>query len=1030
MSRDIRSYFTKANGNAKTNSKPTEVKPESKKKRKIIESDSEDDCLILKPVSKKQKEEKNNAKKDAGKKEKKKEVVVPVDLEKVFGKTPVKQKAQSVKVSEKPKEVKIEEPKKSRSKKSKKKVEETKTVEETNATESFFQDDDFDLDLSQIDDEQLGLSSTQNTPKKKTPKKEPVSNKLSPSPKKEPVSIKLSPSPKKEPASSAKKQTPKKEIAVVIEKKTPSTSKEKKNDDDNFKTPNRTPSDKGKKEVDSDQKRKNSEYYQRYLQRSGPKNPGSKKIPKGTPTCLQGKAFVITGVLDSLEREEAADLIQKCGGRITSAVSKKTDYVVVGEDAGVSKLDKAKKFGTKQLTEDELLDLVRSKSGEAECDAQEDVIEGTPPKTESEYFKTDQKRSKQSSQAAKKLKVAEKDFYGNKSPPGVNGSTSSGIGSSISSSSQESSQGSSSSQEGVVPEINLGDQLWVEKYKPKTTKQIIGQGGDKSNVKKLTKWLQDWHKNHSGATKKFTRPAPWATHNDDGKSFKAALLSGSPGVGKTTSVQLICKELGLDVIEFNASDTRSKRLLQEDVAELLSTKTIRGFFTGDANAKHVLVMDEVDGMAGNEDRGGMQELIQLIKNTKIPIICMCNDRNHQKIRSLVNYCFDLRFNRPRVEQIKAAMMSVCFKEGIKITGNALEDIIISSHQDVRQVLHNLSMWAVKNKNLTQDQVKIDAAHAKKPLNLGPWDVARKVFSSSDHQKMTLRDKEELFFQDYSLGPLFVQDTYLRVRPYKANSDKKKALELVSKAADSILLGDVVDRTIRSQNAWNLLPVQAIFSSVIPGHYMEGSVSGQIQFPAWLGKNSRRNKLDRLLQELQVHMRLSITGSKESVNLDYLHHIKDAIIKPLTEKGLDGVQEAVKVMVDYHLTREDLDSIVELTTWPNTKDPLAGIESKVKAAFTRAYNKEGKGTPYATNVNIKKTSVTAEAEIGDELEGVDEVEEDDDKVDSDAMIKKVKPKKPEKKADNKPEESTSKGKKGKGGSKESTKGKTSKKGKKK
>ena len=49
----------------------------------------------------------------------------------------------------------------------------------------------------------------------------------------------------------------------------------------------------------------------------------------------------------------------------------------------------------------------------------------------------------------------------------------------------------------------------------------------------------------------------------------------------------------------------------------------------------------------------LQEMISLIKQTKIPIIFMCNDRNHQKIRSLANYCFDLRFQRPRVEQIKA-----------------------------------------------------------------------------------------------------------------------------------------------------------------------------------------------------------------------------------------------------------------------------------------------------------------------------------------------------------------------------------------
>lgn len=73
--------------------------------------------------------------------------------------------------------------------------------------------------------------------------------------------------------------------------------------------------------------------------------------------------------------------------------------------------------------------------------------------------------------------------------------------------------------------------------------------------------------------------------------------------------------------------------------------------------KHVLLMDEVDGMSGNEDRGGMQELIALIKKTQIPIICMCNDRYHQKITSLANYCLDLRFNKPRMEQIRVSTLA-------------------------------------------------------------------------------------------------------------------------------------------------------------------------------------------------------------------------------------------------------------------------------------------------------------------------------------------------------------------------------------
>lgn len=90
--------------------------------------------------------------------------------------------------------------------------------------------------------------------------------------------------------------------------------------------------------------------------------------------------------------------------------------------------------------------------------------------------------------------------------------------------------------------------------------------------------------------------------------------------------------------------------MDEQVLTLLNNKTMDGFFHDPNNktkmtSKHVLIMDEVDGMGGNADRGGIAELIQFIKKTKIPIICICNDRNNQKIRNLANYCFDLRFQR-------------------------------------------------------------------------------------------------------------------------------------------------------------------------------------------------------------------------------------------------------------------------------------------------------------------------------------------------------------------------------------------------
>ena len=56
-------------------------------------------------------------------------------------------------------------------------------------------------------------------------------------------------------------------------------------------------------------------------------------------------------------------------------------------------------------------------------------------------------------------------------------------------------------------------------------------------------------------------------------------------------------------------------------------------------------MDEVDGVSGNNDRGGIQALIKIIKTTKTPIICICNDRQSQKVKSLANHCYDLKFIR-------------------------------------------------------------------------------------------------------------------------------------------------------------------------------------------------------------------------------------------------------------------------------------------------------------------------------------------------------------------------------------------------
>lgn len=82
------------------------------------------------------------------------------------------------------------------------------------------------------------------------------------------------------------------------------------------------------------------------------------KVKKGAPKPLAGKIFVLTGTLSSFTREEATELIESLGGRVSSSVSKNTDYVVAGDSPG-SKYTKAKELGVKIIDEEKFKALVQ-----------------------------------------------------------------------------------------------------------------------------------------------------------------------------------------------------------------------------------------------------------------------------------------------------------------------------------------------------------------------------------------------------------------------------------------------------------------------------------------------------------------------------------------------------------------------------------------------------------------------------------------------------------------------------------------------
>ncbi|XP_018357397.1 PREDICTED: replication factor C subunit 1 isoform X2 [Trachymyrmex cornetzi] len=718
-------------------------------------------------------------------------------------------------------------------------------------------------------------------------------------------------------------------------------------------------------------KKQRATMYEKYLQRGGARNPGSKETPTGAENCLAGVSFLITGVLDSLERNEVEDLIQKYGGRTVNSVSKKVNYIIVGDEAGPSKLAKAINLGIKQISEDDLLEMIRTRPEGKTAD-----IKST--KAKSNVKKIFRKFESDESLLPNKTKALLDSPKKIKTPPSLPVKTS--VNTKTSPASKQTLDASNDTQK-VNIITSIGSEPLVERYRPKTMKQIIGQQGDKSCAHNLYIWLRDWYQNRQNS--KFKDSTSKQTH---GQNFKAALLSGPPGVGKTTTVQVICKELGYDLVEFNASDTRNKTLLKEAVSGLLSNTTMKDYVTGTKQkitSKHVLLMDEVDGMAGNEDRGGLQELVNLIKHTDVPVICICNDRFNTKVKTISTHSYDLKYPKLRVEQIRSSMKSLCFKENIKISTEDLDRLIESTNYDIRQVINHLEFLGTQMTHVKT----IDKKHSNKNFKLGPFDITKIAFNANEQKSMSLNDKIGLYFHDYNIAPLFIQENYQGVR--LSQISPRQRLERIANAADSISQGDLVEKVMRSNMMWSLLPLHACFSFVIPASEMSGSSDGLIRFPSWFGRNSKTTRFNRLLQELTTHTRLATSANKDALNMDYLPYIRNAIVKPLIDNGVDGIEEAINIMRKYHLTREDLDSAIEISLWPGMSDSTSNLDSKIKAAFTRAYQKNPPMLPYAINstTTTKKRSRQNNDVMGEEEDGE---EEETDDIDFDKMIKAKKP----------------------------------------
>lgn len=81
-------------------------------------------------------------------------------------------------------------------------------------------------------------------------------------------------------------------------------------------------------------------------------------------------------------------------------------------------------------------------------------------------------------------------------------------------------------------------------------------------------------------------------------------------------------------------------------------------------------------------------------------------------------------------------------------------------------------------------------------------------------------------------------------------------------------------------------------------------------------------------ETRAFGRCRTMSSRQAVNLDYLYYLQQALLSPLQRSGAEGASEAVQILDNYQLIKEDVDSIMEISVWGNQPEPYSKLDSKV------------------------------------------------------------------------------------------------------
>ena len=407
---------------------------------------------------------------------------------------------------------------------------------------------------------------------------------------------------------------------------------------------------------------------------------------------------------------------------------------------------------------------------------------------------------------------------------------------------------------------------WTEKYRPKTLDDIVGNRDAKLS---LRKWALEW--------------------KDNVPKRRAVILSGKPGIGKTSSALALANENGWTVIELNASDVRSADRIKRIATSGALNETFSDngeFHQSSTGGRKLILLDEADNLYERKmdyssdgnflDRGGKRAIVDTIRTTKQPIILIVNDL-YELLRgggeSLRNLCLTINFKSVPSYEIAKLLRKICEMENIDIDTNLLVTIAERSKGDVRSAIRDLQSLSIGRERVDNSTSRV-LGYRDREYSI--FELLRVIFKTRNISTVN-RYIEEVGESPDDLILWIDENIPLE---YQDAIDLSKAYELISKA--DVFLGRTKRK--RSYGLWKYA-LDLMGGGVANAKKGIYQVNIRYSFPSWLREmkatREKRDIKNSILRKIGAYLHMSSDKTNEYV-LSMLRRILQSDKKLLME----------------------------------------------------------------------------------------------------------------------------------------------------